>query len=111
MRAASALLATLTLVACAPAGEAQPERKTLPGPPVALETPPQEPEMSCDAAKAQFAVGQAYGEALAERARAAAGATLVRALRPGQMVTTEFRGDRLNLEVDAGGKVIAARCG
>jgi hypothetical protein len=36
---------------------------------------------------------------------------MVRILRPGQMVTKEFDPERLNLEVDAAGRIIAARCG
>ena len=65
----------------------------------------------CDAAKAEFAVGQAYSDSLAEQARAAAGAKIVRRLVPGQMVTLEFSGERLNLDTDASGKVAAVRCG
>jgi hypothetical protein len=65
----------------------------------------------CNAEPAQFAVGQAYNDALAAKAREAAGATAVRRLAPGQMVTMEFRADRLNLETDDKGVVIAVRCG
>ena len=36
---------------------------------------------------------------------------MARVLRPGQMVTKELDRQRLNLELDAGGKIIAARCG
>ena len=46
-----------------------------------------------------------------EAARVSAGALMVRILRPGQMVTKEFDAERLNLEVDAAGRIIAARCG
>ena len=46
-----------------------------------------------------------------EAARVSAGALMVRILRPGQMVTKEFDPERLNLEVDAAGRIIAARCG
>ena len=65
----------------------------------------------CDATKAQFAVGQAYSASLAEQARAAAGARIVRRLVPGQMVTLEFSAERLNLDTDDSGKVAAVRCG
>ncbi|MFC3712366.1 I78 family peptidase inhibitor [Sphingoaurantiacus capsulatus] len=66
---------------------------------------------TCDAAKAQFAVGQSYSDSLAEQAREAAGAKMVRKLIPGQVVTMEFNGGRLNLDTDAAGKVSSARCG
>jgi uncharacterized protein involved in copper resistance len=108
-------LAVLMLTACAPADDAAssqaPARKTLPGPPVAQEAPPQEPAMSCDPAKAQFAVGQAYSDTLAERARVAASARTVRRLSPGQAVTMEFRADRLNLETGEDGRIATVRCG
>ena len=65
----------------------------------------------CDAAKAQFAVGESYSDALAERARIAAGASVVRKLVPGQVVTMEYSAGRLNLDTDTGGKVTSARCG
>ena len=44
-------------------------------------------------------------------ARIDAGATRARVLKPGQAVTMEFDGARLNLEVDADDKVVALRCG
>lgn len=56
-------------------------------------------------------VGKAGTTALAAEARAAAGAATVRWLRPGQVVTMEFRDDRLNIELDAANRVVRARCG
>ena len=44
-------------------------------------------------------------------ARADAGAKTVRVLEPDQMVTMEFDGERLNIEVDATKKIVAVRCG
>jgi len=66
---------------------------------------------SCNAAAAQFAVGQAYGEAIADEARRRSGARVSRALRPGQVVTMEYNSERLNLELDAGSRVVRVRCG
>jgi hypothetical protein len=65
----------------------------------------------CNAASAQFAVGQAYSDALGEEARQRSGARVMRTLRPNQAVTLEFNGERLNLQLDAVGQVAAARCG
>ncbi len=45
------------------------------------------------------------------QAREEAKATEVRVLEPGQMVTMEFNGERLNLEVDDKRVVTAVRCG
>ena len=71
--------------------------------------PPQ--QKTCDAAGAQFAVGQAWNAPLAESARQRAGADSVRALRPNQMVTMEFNDRRLNLDLDAADRVTRVRCG
>lgn len=73
---------------------------------------PSPPNVSgCDAAGAQFAIGQQATASLAQEAQRRAGATRVRLLRPGQVVTMEFDGARLNLEVDAADRVLRARCG
>lgn len=97
MLAAVLLIAT---AACAPTGADSAQQ------------PASEPSpATCDATKAQFAVGESYSDTLAERARTAAGAASVRRLVPGQVVTMEFNGTRLNLDTDAAGKVTSARCG
>ena len=72
---------------------------------------PSEENAMCDADKAQFAVGQPYSDALAEQARAAAGAKVVRQLLPGQAITMEFNAQRLNLESGGDGRVVSVRCG
>ena len=69
------------------------------------------PEALCNAQPAQAAVGQSSTASVVESARARSGARMVRILRPGQMVTKEFDTQRLNLEVDANGRILAVRCG
>lgn len=69
------------------------------------------PDMLCNAQPAQAAVGQSSRASVVESARARSGARMVRILRPGQMVTKEFDTQRLNLEVDANGRILAVRCG
>jgi hypothetical protein len=71
---------------------------------------PQEPG-ECNANGAQFGVGYDYSTALAERVRQASGAAIVRSIGPGQATTMDHRTDRLNLEFDAGGRVLRVRCG
>lgn len=66
---------------------------------------------ACDADKARFAVGQSWSEALAEEARAKAGATIVRRMTPGHAYTMEFLSDRLNLRTDGSGAVASVSCG
>jgi Peptidase inhibitor I78 family len=115
-------LAALALASCAPqpadntASGQQSAAATAPADEPVRTDPPAAPATSeesamCDAAKAQFAVGQTYSDTLAAEAKAAAGAKVVRQLLPGQAVTMEFRGDRLNLETGEGGRVVSVRCG
>jgi hypothetical protein len=81
----------------------------------AASPPPAPPEPvaggACDASRAQFAVGQQPGVAVLDQARERAGARLVRTLRPGQPVTMEYNAERLNLNLDASGKVVRVTCG
>ena len=65
----------------------------------------------CDVSDVKPLIGQVYDEALAARAKEITGAAQVRVIRPGQMVSMDFREDRLNLELDADEKVIKATCG
>lgn len=66
---------------------------------------------ACDAAPAQFALGQTQTAPLVEEVRQKSGALMARVLRPNQAVTMEFSGDRVNVVVDAANKVTAVRCG
>ena len=88
------LAAALMLTACTPPPES---------------TPP--PSRECNAAAAQGLIGRQGGPALTQEAQRLSGAAAVRFLRPGQMVTMEFRADRLNIRVDTQGKVLAITCG
>ncbi len=77
----------------------------------ATEAAPPPAAAQCNAQAAQFAVGQNSTASVMESARARSGAHMARILRPGQVTTMEFNAQRLNLEVDAGGRIVAARCG
>ncbi len=66
---------------------------------------------ACDAAKARFAVGRTYSDALAGQARAKAGAATVRQMIRGRFYTMEFISLRLNLHTNRRGKVLSASCG
>jgi LmbE family N-acetylglucosaminyl deacetylase len=65
----------------------------------------------CDAHAAQFAVGYTSTDALSDEVRRRSGARLVRLLRPGQVTTMEYSGERINLELDEGNRVTGVRCG
>jgi hypothetical protein len=64
----------------------------------------------CDAGKAADAVGQLPTPETQERARTDAGAEIVRVLRHDQPITKEFRMGRLNLVLDAEGKIASVNC-
>lgn len=66
---------------------------------------------SCSAEAAQRYVGQKADRSVVESAVEASGAKSVRVIEPDMMVTMDFRGDRLNIRVDATGKIIAIECG
>ncbi len=66
--------------------------------------------LHCDADKAANAIGQLPLAEVVEAARQAAGAEVVRTLRQGQPITKEFRVGRLNLMLDAEGRIASAHC-
>ncbi|WP_137806495.1 I78 family peptidase inhibitor [Pseudomonas sp. G(2018)] len=65
----------------------------------------------CDAKAAEFAIGKQASPELLEQARTRAGAQNARFLLPTDMVTLEYRSDRLNLNTDANRVVIRINCG
>ena len=74
-------------------------------------TPPADVAQACTADAARGAIGKAATPEVVEQARRAAGAVIARVLKPGQVVTMEYRGDRLNVDVDEGNVVTGVRCG
>ncbi|RZJ05487.1 MAG: hypothetical protein EOO54_24875 [Haliea sp.] len=69
------------------------------------------PGGTCNAAPVQSLVGRNPTASVVEDARQRAGARMARVLRPNQAVTMEFNGERLNLTVDAAGKITRVTCG
>lgn len=65
----------------------------------------------CDAQAARFLLGQPYGPDTLRRALDAAGADEARMLRPDSVVTKEYQTGRLNVVVDAAGRVLQVHCG
>jgi Peptidase inhibitor I78 family len=65
----------------------------------------------CRAEAAQRFVGQQSDRATVQAAVAASGAKTVRVIKPDMMVTMDYRGDRLNIRVDASDKIIEVSCG
>lgn len=95
----SIALAAMTLPAC-----------TTALPPMTDPMPPQTASCNADTARSS-AIGKPATAEVVEQARKAAGARMVRVLKPGQMVTMEYAEGRLNIDVDAHNVVINLRCG
>lgn len=65
----------------------------------------------CDAEAARSLVGQAATSQIGADALRLTGARTLRWLRPGQVVTMEYRADRLNIMLDAGNGIVSINCG
>lgn len=66
---------------------------------------------SCDAQAAQSLVGQPFGDGVRAMAAELSGAGTVRVYGRGDMVTMDYRPDRLNLELDPEEIIVRVRCG
>lgn len=65
----------------------------------------------CEASGADFTIGKQATPALLEQARKASGSQLARILKPHDVITLEYRSERLNLNVDDKGVVTRVNCG
>lgn len=65
----------------------------------------------CEASGADFAMGKQASAELLEQARKASGSQMARILKPHDVVTLEYRSERLNLNVDEQGRVTRVNCG
>lgn len=65
----------------------------------------------CDAEQAQFAVGKQASIELLTQVRSRSGSLDARILGPNDMVTLEYRSERVNVNTDAAGKVVRVNCG
>lgn len=73
--------------------------------------PASRPLQRCDAQAAQWAVGKTNTAQHVEEARRRSGALMARVLRSNQPTTLEFDAERLNLQIDATGRIVAVSCG
>jgi hypothetical protein len=118
----------LTLAACAPMApnassksDAPPEAGAVEGSPGSGEVQPVPDEQirvgpglgedACNAEAAQSLVGRSASEAVVKQATTASGAKAVRVIPHDGMVTMDYRGDRLNIQLDEQGKIVAITCG
>jgi hypothetical protein len=59
----------------------------------------------------QYAVGSTFTRELGEKIREQSGSTVVRVLHPGEVVTMEFRSDRVSITVDDKNVIAQVTCG
>lgn len=111
MKTQSLLLTLATAALLAACAAPAPSPTPAPGAASAAPAAPAEPVFQCNAEGARFAVGQQATPQLEAAARARAGAGTVRVLKPNQAVTMELNAGRLNLSVDARGRVKDVHCG
>jgi hypothetical protein len=87
------------------------EEAAAPADPAAGKATEAPPVGNCDANQVQSLIGQAYSEALGAQAQQDSSAQDLRVLKPSDVTTMEFMGERLNIEVDEKGVVTGVRCG
>ena len=95
LRLPAILLIALPLAACA--------TMPPPGPPPLAE--------SCNAEAASWAMGHAVSDDIVERIRIETGSQSVRVIRPGQPVTMDYRGDRVNIKLNERDAIVGISCG
>ena len=69
------------------------------------------PTGECSAKGLENLIGAAATPSLVNRAKRRAGASVVRVLKPGQIVTMEYLNGRLNVNVDEKNRVKSFTCG
>lgn len=99
----SGLLLTGLLVGCSTA----PPPEDAPRPPAMNE----DAAGGCGAARVQGHVGHEYSDALQQTIVAESRAQRVRVIRPGQGYTMDYRPERLNIHLDATGRIDELTCG
>ncbi len=70
-----------------------------------------EPAQACRNDNLQQFVGQSANQSLGGKMLAASGARTIRWVPKGGIITMEFRGDRLTVQLDEANRVAVARCG
>lgn len=70
-----------------------------------------DPRYACNAGNLGGLVGRTASTQLGAEAMRTANARTIRWIRPGDMVTMDYRTDRLNIDLDAQNRVTRFRCG
>lgn len=101
---------TLAMAGCSTSATAPSDRQNAGAAP-APATAPAAGNGQCDASAAQSVVGERFSDRAAQSAQSRAGASTLRILQPGQVMTMEYNPQRLTIVVDESGAVASARCG
>lgn len=72
---------------------------------------PAPPAGACTSEGLDSLIGKTQSAEIAAEAKRLSGARTLRWIAPGMAVTMDYRTDRLNLDVDASGKITRAHCG
>ncbi|MDE1166830.1 MAG: I78 family peptidase inhibitor [Pseudomonas sp.] len=100
------LLAAVVLAGCSTSGSPEKASGTSAAPAPAVAN-----DGRCNADGAQYAIGKPASAALLEDARKRSGAQIARILKPTDVMTLEYRSDRVNLNTDDKGVVDRVNCG
>lgn len=87
------------------------EEASAPAPAEAGKATEAPPVGNCDATQVQSLIGQTWSDGMEGQAQQDSAAKQVRVLRPNDVTTMEFLGERLNVEVDDKNVVTGVRCG
>ncbi len=101
LRTAMTAAVAVSLSACA----------SMAAPPMSGPTPAMSAPGVCNAEAARWAIGQPVDDALVNRVLRETGSRDARVIRPGQVVTMDYREDRVNIDVNDRGAVTGVRCG
>lgn len=92
------------LAACAMLGFAACASQMPPLPNVPIET-------QCVAGAGAWAIGRAPDDQVVEQVRIDTRSNAVRVIRPGDAVTMDYRGDRVNIKVNERNAIVGVTCG
>ncbi|MDQ3617551.1 MAG: I78 family peptidase inhibitor [Pseudomonadota bacterium] len=65
----------------------------------------------CNADNARWAIGQGVTDEIVNRVLRDTNSRDARVIEPGMMVTMDFRGDRVNIDLNERGAITGVRCG
>jgi hypothetical protein len=103
----TSILSLFTLLALAGCATSSPDKAAAPATAPASAAA----DGRCDSDTAKYTLGQFATPALLQQAQKRSGAQIARILKPGDVMTLEYRPERLNLNVDGKGLVTRVNCG